>query len=383
MMLAGFGRAVITPETPVMLAGFGDRLEPATEVHDDLEVRALYLANPPAPDGADTEAAVCLIVCDLLGMSPSFSNPVRRAVAADLGLPVPAVLTACTHTHSGPSCIAGSDAVGWPTPPGYHEVLLGGCLAASAQARAAAAPARLAYRRAPLPEGLSVNRRGLPYAPWLALLDVRTDTGTRLGVLANLAVHPVALGPECFAVSADWVSPFRDAVEPLIGGTAVMLSGALGDVNPRHVHRQDNDCSADGFDEAEALGRELAEVVATEVRAAGVMGSSIAVVRSEDLSAPVGGTMLSQLSRAATTAVELVEWSLGGARLVSVPGEAFHEFGRAIESSRAAPVILAGLCPTWNGYLPVPFTEGYEEQMSLGMDFVGSVYSALIGSEPW
>ena len=381
-MLAGFGRAVITPETPVMLAGFGGRNDPATEVHDDLEVRALYLANPPAPDEADT-GAVCLVVCDLLGMSPSFANPVRRAVAADLGLPISAVLSACTHTHSGPSCIAGSEAVGWPVPPGYQEVLVAGCLSAAAQARAAAAPAQLAYRRAALPEGLSVNRRGLPYAPWLALLDIRAEAGARLGVLANLAVHPVALGPECFAVSADWVAPFRSAVESLLGGTTLMLSGALGDVNPRHVHRQNNNSAANGFDEAEALGRELAEVVAAEAPTAEIMTSSIAVVRSEDLTAPVGSTMLSQLRVAPTTAVELVEWSLGGARLISVPGEAFHEFGRAIERSRSVPVILAGLCPTWNGYLPVPFTEGYEEQMSLGKEFVASVYSALTGSDPW
>ena len=237
--------------------------------------------------------------------------------------------------------------------------------------RAAAAPAQLAYRRAALPEGLSVNRRGLPYAPWLALLDIRAEAGARLGVLANLAVHPVALGPECFAVSADWVAPFRSAVESLLGGTTLMLSGALGDVNPRHVHRQNNNSAANGFDEAEALGRELAEVVAAEAPTAEIMTSSIAVVRSEDLTAPVGSTMLSQLRVAPTTAVELVEWSLGGARLISVPGEAFHEFGRAIERSRSVPVILAGLCPTWNGYLPVPFTEGYEEQMSLGKEFVG------------
>ena len=138
---------VITPETPVVLAGFGDRHQPATEVHDDLEVRTLYLA---APDGG---AAVCLVVCDLLGMSASFAVPIRRSVAADLGLPMSAVLTASTHTHSGPSCIAGSEAVGWPPPPGYAEVLVAGCRAAASEARRAAVPASLAYRRARLPDG--------------------------------------------------------------------------------------------------------------------------------------------------------------------------------------------------------------------------------------
>ncbi|HEY1830257.1 MAG TPA: hypothetical protein VGG38_08440 [Acidimicrobiales bacterium] len=371
---AGFGQAVITPATPVMLAGFGDRVELATEVHDDLEVRALYLAGG---GGDATGGAVCLIVCDLLGMSTSFADPIRRAVAGDLGLDPSHVLTACTHTHSGPSCIAGSEAIGWPTPTGYAEQLLAGCRTAAAEARHAATPATLAYRRAPLPEGISVNRRGLPYAPWLALLDIQALDGARVGVLANLAVHPVALGPECLAVSADWVAPFRSSLEAALGGTAVMLSGALGDVNPRHVHRQDNDCAANGFDEAEELGRELAQAVQGEVGSAEILSAGIEVVRCEEFSAPVGGTLLSMLGGADSMSVDLLEWSLGGARLVSLPGEAFHAFGLAVEAARAEPLLLAGLAPAWLGYLPVPFTEGYEEQMSMGEPFVRALHAAL------
>jgi len=76
-------------------------------------------------------------------------------------------------------------------------------------------------------------------------------------------------------------------------------------------------------------------------------------------------------------AVELIEWSVGGARLVSVPGEAFHAFGRAVEDARPGPVLLAGLAPVWFGYLPVPFREGYEESMSYGEPFVGALLAAL------
>jgi hypothetical protein len=379
-MRAGFGSAIITPELPVMLAGFGDRQVAATEVHDPLEVRALYLDNGDHAAGTAVDApstGVCLLVCDLIGMSTSFADPIRMAVAQDLGVPKSAVLTASTHTHSGPSCIAGSEAIGWPTPPGYTEILLAGCRAAARHARTSAVPATLAYRRAPLPDGLSVNRRGLPYAPWLALLDIHALEGDRLGVLANLAVHPVALGPECLAVSSDWVGPFRTDLESSLGGQAIMLSGALGDVNPRHVHRQDNVCEGDGFAEADELGRELAEAVAHEVPAATSLDEVIEVVRAAAFEAPIGGTMLSNLTRARTLSVDLVEWALGGARLVSLPGEAFHAFGLAIEAARNAPVLLAGLAPAWLGYLPMPFGEGYEEQMSQGESFVSALVAAL------
>ena len=77
--------------------------------------------------------------------------------------------------------------------------------------------------------------------------------------------------------------------------------------------------------------------------------------------------------------IELVEWAIGPVRLVSVPGEAFHELGRAIER-RGPHVLVAGLAPEWHGYLPMPFREGYEESMSYGSRAVAAIASALMTS---
>jgi hypothetical protein len=96
----------------------------------------------------------------------------------------------------------------------------------------------------------------------------------------------------------------------------------------------------------------------------------------------VGDTVLARLHGSATTSVELIEWSLAGVRVVSVPGEAFHAFGNAVEASRQAPVLLAGLAPVWLGYLPAPFGEGYEESMSYGEPFVTTLLRALTGGAP-
>ena len=144
MLEVGFGSAIITPPTPVQLAGFADD-QPATEVHDDLEVRTLYVRGELG--------AVCLIVCDLLGMSRSFAHPVRESVATALGLELGAVLTSCVHTHAAPNCITGGEALGWPTPDGYLELLVAirGDRAPSvtaADGRAAVAVVDAAYRSA-------------------------------------------------------------------------------------------------------------------------------------------------------------------------------------------------------------------------------------------
>ncbi|MEY2461169.1 MAG: hypothetical protein QOG30_2999, partial [Acidimicrobiaceae bacterium] len=313
----GFGCAVITPPTPVQLAGFIEH-QPATEVHDDLEVRAVFLRG--------ASGAVCLLVCDLLGMSPGFARPIRTAVADALGLELGAVLTSCVHTHAGPSAIEGSDPLGWVTPEGYRQLLIDRCLDAARSAAAVATPATLRAGRWPLPDGLSINRRGLPYHPTFAVLDAIAPDGTRVGTLANVAIHPVALGPECLAVSSDWVGPFRDALQRRAGGTAVLLSGALGDVNPHHVHRQHNDCRHDGFAEAEQLGRDVAEGVDAVLREAEpIDANGPTVERHGTIEVELGATLLTGGREGRRVAIELVEWSIGPVRLVSVPGEAFHE----------------------------------------------------------
>jgi hypothetical protein len=367
---AGFGTAVINPPTPVRLAGFAE-VQEATEIHDDLSARALVLDSP--------QGAVCLVVCDLMGMSPEFANPARAAVAAALGLEPAAVLLAATHTHAAPSTMAGTDRLGWFVPEGYGDTLRDGCVAAAVEARAAAADAELRYGRWSLPGGLSINRRGYPYDPWFSVLDVVAPaTGARLGTLANLAIHPVALGPECLAVSADWVHPFRHALQQRAGGTTIELSGALGDVNPRHVHRQGNDCRRDGFEEAAELGAEIAEAVDAVLGSTEALdGGGVRVIADRNLDVPIGGTDLARGRRGDTMRVELIEWGIGPIRLVSVPGEGFQELGRQVGEVRDHRVLLAGLAPLWQGYFPVPFADGYEEGVSYGPEAVAAVLAAL------
>ena len=368
MTEVGFGRGVITPPLPVALAGFSGRAGPATEVRDDLEVRALYARS--ATQG------LCLLVCDLLGMTADFADPVRAAVGEALGLPREAVLTSCIHTHAGPNAMKGGEALGWETPPGYLEVLVRGCVTAATEARANAEQATLHFARAVLPDGLSINRRGHPYAPTFAVLDARSPAGERLGTLANVSIHPVALGIECLAVSSDWVGAFRNALEAECGGRAVLLSGALGDVNPPlHDHPEVENAS---FVDADLLGQSVAAAVAPVLGLTTDVGEGVSVLSNRTIDVPAAGMLAALGGITGPMPVELVEWMLGSVRLVSVPGEAFHAMGNAIQAAKGDQVLLAGLSPVWQGYLPDPFTEGYEEGVSYGEEAVAAIRAALV-----
>jgi hypothetical protein len=369
---AGFGSAKITPNLPAYLAGFGARTEPAQAVHDDLEARALYLS--------DGDTSLCLVVCDLLAMSAGYARPVRESIARALSLPMDAVLTACTHTHNGPSAIAGSGAVGYPPPEGYEDLLGPACTDAAVRARDAAVEAELRYTRAPLPEGVAFNRRGGPYPdPTFAVLDVRAGD-RRLGVIANFGIHPVLLGPHWLEVSADWVAPFRDELERVASGAAIELTAALGDINPTPPKGQPDE-SYDpwaSWDDTETYGRRLAHAVADVLDATVPVDGPLGIVRSETHDIAVGNTGLAALLQETSMLVEFVEWTIGDVRLVSMPGEAFHALGQQIEASRGSKTLLAGLSPAWHGYLPQPWGEGYEEGVSFGEEFVAAIREVLI-----
>jgi len=367
----GFGCAPITPELPVVLAGFGARKGEVNEVRDELEAHAVVVRS-----GSRT---VCLLVLDLLLIGADHADPVRAAVATALGTSRDDVLTSCTHTHSGPAADAHLKRIGWPAPAGYVHRLVEGCVRAATSAAAAAEPAQLAFARAALPDGLSMNRRGLPYEPSYAALDVRRHDGSRIGSIAGVGIHPVALGITCRAVSGDWVASYRREAAASTGAPAVLLQGALGDVNPTRDPHTNPDPNGN-WETARILGTEVADAVGDLLARTEDVAPTLDLVSHRVAPLRAGLTLPALIGGVAgrRVPIELHEWSLGGVRLVSVPGEAFHAMGRAIERARDDRALIAGLAPTYAGYLPAPFGKGYEEKMSYGKRFVARVMDLLV-----
>jgi hypothetical protein len=290
-------------------------------------------------------------------------------------------MTSCTHTHAGPAATSAVRRIGWPVPVGYLDRVVKGCVTAANAALDACEPATLAYARGSLPAELSLNRRRLPYDPSYAVLDVRRGDGSRIGSIANVGIHPVALGVTCTEVSGDWVASFRAEATAATGAPAVLLPGALGDVNPARDPHTDPEPGGN-WETARTLGTEVADCVSTLLDDTAPLPDTLEVLPVRRVRLRAGVTVPALLNRALlrTVDVELQEWSLGGVRLVSVPGEAFHALGRAIERARGDRALLAGLASTYQGYLPMPFRRGYEEKMSYGRRFVAGVAEALVST---
>jgi hypothetical protein len=94
--LAGTARAVITPTTPVWLAGYGTSRPPDGKLHD-LWLKALALAPQSA-----SQTPVVLLTSDFQGVPKSMSDRVFARLQSELGLSRASVMFTFSHNHCGP-----------------------------------------------------------------------------------------------------------------------------------------------------------------------------------------------------------------------------------------------------------------------------------------
>ena len=92
---AGVAKAVITPDSPMWMAGYAARNRPAEGKMTDLWAKALALE--------DAKGKRCVLVTlDLVGIERGLSGPLRDEIQKKYGLERSQIAINCSHTHSGP-----------------------------------------------------------------------------------------------------------------------------------------------------------------------------------------------------------------------------------------------------------------------------------------
>ncbi len=225
-MKCGVSQVCITPAVGVELAGYAARQQPSIGIHDDLYVRGLYLEQE--------DERLLWLHADLIGFEREQVQRLRRALAAELGLPERQLLFSAAHSHSGPATVrlraAGT------MDAGYLAALDRHLAQAAREAVARPAEATLYFgagachlgcdRRPPSP--LSHTDPALP------VLAFRRTDGAYAAVIANYAMHNVALSDENRCISADVAGAAARAIQDHLPGHPVVLftNGGCGNVNP-------------------------------------------------------------------------------------------------------------------------------------------------------
>jgi neutral ceramidase len=217
---AGAATADITPPIGVPLGGYGRRQGGATGVMKPLLVRVLVLA--------DGEREIAVAVCDLLGVGRDLVAGARRHVEAQTGIPADHVLVAATHTHGGPAHLRAVE------DEHYVDVTARTIAGAVVSAHRQLQPVTLKFGTVDVAT-ISQNRRD-PAGPVETIARVLlVDTpqpGPPVATLVNFACHATVLEWDNLQMSPDFPGAMARRVEQSLGGTAIYLQGACGDVNP-------------------------------------------------------------------------------------------------------------------------------------------------------
>jgi len=279
-MQAGFSREKITPPLGTMMMGSSrrDRGGGCDSIHDDLFVRALYLAH---------EGEEALIVSfDLLFLGRADADRFKGALGAATGLAARQVLLATTHTHASPS--VGTWARHGYLPPDelYLQELQAALLKAAGQAKDA--PAEVGVRAGAGTTTLPMSRRRpgpdgkARFAPYpdgvvheaLSVVLLEDSAGRPVCAMVSASCHPsIASG---FEVSAEFPGVTCAALDEQLGAPVSMfLQGVAGDAKPANSGRGRERWAYNDWSLVDQAGRTLAQ------EAADVMADSLARVQPE------------------------------------------------------------------------------------------------------
>ncbi len=241
---AGIGRRVITPQTPVWLAGYGTKRVPDGKVHD-LWVKVLALQSP---DGK----RVVLATTDHMGMSKTIYESLYAKIKRRFSLDRSEFMLTFSHNHCGP--VLKDDLVDYyPTDDAqrqliaeYSEWMENRVVEAVEEALGSFRPARLWKGEGKC--AFAVNRRDNSEAevPKLLaegkplkgavdhavpVLAIRNGQGELLGVLFGYACHPTTLSWTTWC--GDYPGFAQINLEASHPGAAAMFFNACGgDQNP-------------------------------------------------------------------------------------------------------------------------------------------------------
>ena len=225
---AGAATAVITPEKPMRMSGYGARIKPATGKDQDLFGKALAIEDQKGN-------RVVFITLDLIGVTAELRAAVEQGVREKYKLPPHALVMNASHTHCGP-------AYGRPEVKDYFDGLVKKLVATVGRAIESSEPAHFSYahakcgfamnRRTPTNDGFvnHPNPKG-PVDHSVPVLRVDNADGKLKAVLFGYACHNTSVGfLRWLGDYAGFAQQYFEEDHP--GVTAMFMMGCGGDQNP-------------------------------------------------------------------------------------------------------------------------------------------------------
>jgi hypothetical protein len=250
----------ITPAEPVVLTGYANRKGMSSGVHRRLSSRCVAFSSG--------KEKACLIANDLLDIMPEMTEEIIASIAGQSGIPADRIFMHNIHTHSAAGMEYGlSEANDRYIPWAVERIVSNAVKTIKGTTAYQACSVRCGRARC----DISANRRLIDPVTGLAekvsneqgtndrevgILQIVDGAGKPVVTLMNFACHPVVLGFDSVVVSTDYPGAARETVERALGGMAIFLNGASGNINPCMTDQTDP-AVADG--EGTKLGNAVAQ----------------------------------------------------------------------------------------------------------------------------
>jgi hypothetical protein len=258
----GAGKADITPDEPIWLAGYGGRYRPSQGVLQKIWVKAAAFRD-------ETGAVSVITTSDLVGLDTATVEEVSRRVHRRHGIPRERLLFNYSHNHSCPVTADVLHLYYVLTPEQraavsrYTRKLYDHYERAIGQAVEALAPASLEFEQGLA--GIAVNRRRArpggrklpgPVDHDVPVLAAKDAEGKPRAILFGYSCHATALSG--YEVNGDYPGYAQEELEKRYPGSiALFVMGCGGDANP--LPRVMNSTSAEAVELASMYGRILAK----------------------------------------------------------------------------------------------------------------------------
>ena len=404
----GYGRANITPEYSVPLAGYGN-----TSMRMSTSFQTYLYSNCVAI--SDGENTLLMFNNDLTSVGTGVADNIRDTIQGKLGIPREYILVAATHNHSAPDLGNSAEA----NIAKYNSQLVDWHVEAAKAAIEDLKPCTGMFYGSANPEGLNFIRHYVledgtykgdnfgdlnpsPYAGHTHDVDNQlqvvkfTRDGGKDVILVNWQTHPHrGGGGSNTIITADLAGIMVTELEKKADAHVAYFTGAAGNVNPTSRIAEEN-VTADYWAQGETLAShangilngEMTELamgkiqvtntkftgdadhsedhlvnVALEVQALWTKNNNfieaVTLANSYGLNSPYhAGAVISKAGRAATYTMEIYAASFGDFGIAGAPFEMFDENGKYIkENSPFAETFVLELCNGSIGY--IPSEEGY------------------------
>jgi len=364
VLRAGIVAKDITPQKPVMLAGYASRKELSQGVHDPLSARAIAFQH--------NGKRLVLVSTDIVGFYGGTDVSLRKAILEASGLQPSELFLAAIHTHSAPTVSLGEKV--HANNAEYLRWLETRLVAAVGEALANTVPVEIAVGSGSSPVG--VNRRefvkdaaGKTTVQLGRNPDVltdrevqvvrvsRADNGKVAAVVFDYATHSTAMGPHNYLISGDVHGLAEQFLERYLDGGVVApgFAGASGDIDP-WVRVLPKFHSEKGWvPEAVLMGTMLGEEVAAVLERIKTPCSGGPIKTAfKTLTLPIQRRVTIDASTGAESPkFNLTVGRVGDVAVVGLGGEVFNDIGKAIKAASPFPhTLIITHCNGAAGYLP-------------------------------